>query len=186
MISIDSWQYSWLDGQGWRGGAWRPATVTATASDERNPREETANPSVHRRGGGSALRRPSPMPPPTDAGAGYSDRRRRRPSWKGAGPAGSTWPGRRYSGWWHGCRFHITESPVTFHEAPNGRRIAMVGAPEPVPPREPGCVDREPTEAAIDALRAEVIALNARGRPPGAPEPPPLPPSRSGQPSLRP
>lgn len=87
-----------------------------------------------------------------------------------------------YSGWWQGCRFHITKSNTTDYQTADGRVITVVDQPEPPPPREPGCVDREPTEGEINAMQAEVVALNARDRPAGLPELPPLAPSRSGKP----
>ena len=94
-----------------------------------------------------------------------------------------TSPGRAVTtmGVWHGCRFVFVKSNVSTYEPDKNTLVEVVEAPEPLPAKDPGCVDREPTDVEIQAMQAQVGAANAAARSPGAPPLPDLPP-RAGRP----
>ena len=90
-------------------------------------------------------------------------------------------PGRavRTLGVWHGCRFVYVKSNVSTYRTDDGTTAEVSEAPEPLPEKDPGCIEREPTVGEIEAMRAQIGAATAAARTPGAPPPPTLPPARS-------
>ena len=86
-------------------------------------------------------------------------------------------PGREVThlGVWHGCKFVYLKSRISTYQLPEGGVAEVSEQPEPLPPKDPGCVDREPTRDEINASRVHATALNDRGRPAGAPPPPTVP-----------
>ena len=98
----------------------------------------------------------------------------------GKAPRVPTPPGRevRWAGVWNGCKFVFLKSQISSYQTSDG--VAEVSErPDPLPPRGPDCVEREPTDAEVNAMRDHVTTLNARGRPDGAPAPPDVPPGQA-------
>ena len=87
-----------------------------------------------------------------------------------------------YMGIWRNCRFIIIPQHST-HYVVDGVEVVMGDTTDAdmarmLPARDPTCDGVEPTRSQIEAMQAEVGALNAQNRPAGAPPPPPLPPLR--------
>ena len=80
-----------------------------------------------------------------------------------------------YAGVWRGCKFVTLKYHNGTYKFPDGEVVEVSENPDPLPPKDKldkdgkDCVDREPTEAEINAMRAEINARNAPARPPGAP-----------------
>lgn len=65
---------------------------------------------------------------------------------------------------WDGCHFVFKTAHNQAVETPDGTRMSKSDPPEADDPadavRPPGCVDREPTQAEIDAMQARLNALS--------------------------
>jgi hypothetical protein len=83
---------------------------------------------------------------------------------------------KRTTGVWNGCHFVYLTTDISDYEFDDGSVATISENPEPLPPKEPGCVERNPTEPEMTAMHAVVNARNAGGRPPGD-DTRPLPPT---------
>lgn len=86
----------------------------------------------------------------------------------------------RYTGVWDGCKFHYLKSRMTTYTLDGDATVAnIIDDPEPLPPKERGCVaTRNPTRAEMDEMDARIAKLNPYVPAPGAPPTLPLPPDR--------
>jgi hypothetical protein len=88
-------------------------------------------------------------------------------------------PGRevRTHGVWNGCKFVFLKTKVKSYQGTAGEHVDVSSDPEPLPPMDPGCVERNPTEDEKNAMRVEVGKRNTGAQAPGAPPLPTKPPS---------
>ena len=84
-------------------------------------------------------------------------------------------PPRRTTAVWTGCHFVYLTTEVSDHKFDDGSVAQVSSDPDPLPPRDCVGPDRNPTEAEMNASRADVAARNAGDRGPGV-ENRPLPP----------